>query len=167
MPENLVVMGRVIGAHGVKGQLKVQPFSESPDALCNYPKWWIGKPGKWQQVDVLDATVHGLTVVARLAGIEDRDAAALLRHSEVAVPREALPATESDEYYWADLIGFSVMNEQEVMLGQVAGHLSTGAHDVMRVVDGETERLLPFVGAVIRKVDVAQRCIRVDWGADW
>jgi 16S rRNA processing protein RimM len=167
VPEDLVVMGRVVGPYGVKGWLKVQPYTEYPENLCDYANWWIGGAGQWQEQAVLESAVHGATVVAKVSGIETREAAALLKGSEVAVPRTELPATGENEYYWADLIGLEVVNEQEEVLGKVAGHLSTGAHDVMRVVDGETERLLPFVDAVIRKVDMQARRIRVDWGADW
>ena len=167
VPEDLVVMGRVVGPYGVKGWVKIQPFTEHPENLCDYPMWWIGKSGQWQEQEILEAAVHGQTVVAQVSGVDSREAAALLKGSEIAVPRAALPATDENEYYWADLIGLEVVNEQEEVLGKVAGHLSTGAHDVMRVVDGETERLLPFVDAVIRNVDMKARRIRVDWGADW
>ena len=166
-PADLVVMGRVVGPYGIKGWLKIQPFSESLEALCGYSTWWVTKAGQTREIAVLQAKVHGATVIAQVEGLENPEAAALLKGAEVAVSRELLPATQAGEYYWSDLMGLEVVNEQEEMLGRVAGHLSTGAHDVMRVVDGKTERLLPFVEAVIRKVDLAARRIRVDWGADW
>lgn len=156
-------MGRVTGPYGVKGWIKIQPYTEDLEGLCEYKTWWVGG----QERAVLEAAVHGATVIAQISGVENREEAALLKGSEIAIPRNALPAIAADEFYWADLIGLEVVNEQEEVLGKVAGHLSTGAHDVMRVVDGETERLLPFVEAVVRKVDMAARRIRVDWGADW
>jgi 16S rRNA processing protein RimM len=111
--------------------------------------------------------VHGATVVARLAGCDDRDAAARLRGAELAVPREALPAAAPGEYYWADLVGLDVVNAGGESLGKVQELFSTGANDVMRVGEGKGERLLPFVGTVVRNVDLAARRIEVEWGLDW
>ncbi|MDR2614033.1 MAG: ribosome maturation factor RimM, partial [Candidatus Accumulibacter sp.] len=82
-------------------------------------------------------------------------------------PREELPATEAGEYYWDDLVGLEVVNAQERPLGRVAGLIGTAANDVLRVESGEGERLLPFVDAVVREVDVPAGRIRVDWEADW
>ncbi|HKO88377.1 MAG TPA: ribosome maturation factor RimM [Burkholderiales bacterium] len=163
MSEDFVVLGRVTGPYGVKGWIKIQPYTEDVERLCEYKAWWVGG----QQKAVMEAAVHSASVIAQVAGVESREAAAALKGAEIAVPREALPEVSEDEFYWADLIGLEVVNEQEEVLGKVAGHMSNGAHDVMRVMDGETERLLPFVDAVIRKVDMAARRIRVDWGADW
>ena len=107
-------------------------------------------------------------LVATLAGILDRDASEALRGMLVGAPRAELPATESGEYYWGDLLGLDVVNVQGQSLGQVAGLIGTAANDVLRVDDGEgRERLLPFVDAVIRDVDVPGRRILVDWEADW
>lgn len=163
MSEELVVMGRVTGPYGVQGWIKLQPYTEDPEALCDYKSWWIGG----QEKQVLEAAVHGASVIAQIAGLENREAAALLKGSEIAVPRNALPETAAGEFYWTDLIGLEVVNEQQEVLGKVAGHLSNSAHDVMRVADGGKERLLPFVEAVIREVDMKAGRIRVDWNADW
>lgn len=163
----MVVMGRVVGAYGVKGWIKVQSYTESIENLCDYESWWIGRTGEWMEREVLDVAVHGTTVVAQLAGLDDREAAALLKGSEVAVPRGALPPVEEDEHYWADLVGLDVVNTQGVVLGKLAGHYSNGAHDVMRVEHEDAERLIPYVDAVVQEVDLAGRRIVVDWGVDW
>jgi 16S rRNA processing protein RimM len=114
----------------------------------------------------VQARVHGAAVVAQLLGCEDRDAATALRGNEVAVLRAALPATEENEFYWTDLFGLKVVNVLGQDLGVVARIFETGANDVL-VVQGERERLIPFVAAVIQKVDLASGIIRVDWGADY
>jgi 16S rRNA processing protein RimM len=86
----------------------------------------------------------------------------------VGAPREALPETEEDEYYWADLIGLEVVNAAGEQLGKVAGLIETGASDVLRVVaDDGSERLLPFVAAVVVVVEKEAGLIRVEWGSDW
>ncbi|MFO7189891.1 MAG: ribosome maturation factor RimM [Pseudomonadota bacterium] len=163
----MVVMGRVAGAYGVRGWIKVQPYTESVQNLAEYGRWWIGSAGNWQEWKVLQAKVHGATVLAKLEGLDVRETAALLKGREVAVPREAMPPTAEDEHYWTDLIGLEVVNLQGEVLGKVAGHFSNGAHDIMRVARDEAEQLIPYVGAVIREVDLPGRRIVVDWGADW
>jgi len=165
--DDMVVMGRVVGAYGVKGWIKVQPYTESIENLCDYESWWIGRAGEWVEREVLDAAVHGATVLAQLEGLADREAAALLKGSEIAVPRAALPPPEENEHYWADLIGLAVVNVQGEALGRVAGHVHNGAHDVMRVEHDGGERLIPYVEAIVQEVDLAGRRIVVDWGVDW
>ena len=90
------------------------------------------------------------SLVARFEGCEERNAAQALKGSEVALERAALPQNAKDEYYWADLVGLEVVNMRGEELGRVAGLFDNGAHAVMRVVAGETERLLPFVEQVVR-----------------
>lgn len=160
-------MGRVAAPFGVKGWVKIVPFTESPAALARYRRFWVGRQGEWREVAVEEAAVHGAVVVARLAGCDDRDAAVRLRGGELAVPREALPAAAPGEYYWADLVGLDVVNASGESLGKVQELFSTGANDVMRVGEGKGERLLPFVATVVRNVDLAARRIEVEWGLDW
>ena len=160
-------MGRVVAPYGVKGWIKVAPFSAAPDALTRFPRWRIDGPDGWQEAEVAEATVHGANVIARLAGYGDRDSAAKLRGREVGVGREALPAAGQNEYYWADLVGLKVVNGAGEPLGTVTALFSNGAHDVMRVDAEVGERLVPFVAAVVRSVDLAARRIEVDWGLDW
>ena len=159
-------MGRIGAPFGVKGWIKVQPNTAATSNLLAYGTWWIGSADDWQECAVEDAKVQGGAVIARLAGCEDRDAAALLRGKAVAVPRAALAPAKSGEYYWVDLIGLAVVNDGAQELGRVVGMMQTGANDVM-VVQGERERLIPFVATVIREVDLAGGTVRVDWDADY
>jgi 16S rRNA processing protein RimM len=166
-PRNLLVIGRVAAPFGVKGWVKITPFTASPTALARYRRLWVGRQGEWHEVAVEEATLHGASVVARLGGCVDRDAAARLKGAELAVARAALPAAAPGEFYWADLVGLDVVNTSGEPLGKVQGLFSTGANDVMRIGEGKGERLLPFVAAVVRKVDLAARRIEVEWGLDW
>lgn len=160
-------MGRVLAPHGVKGWIKVAPFTAAPDALTRFRHWRIGGPDGWAEAKVAEAAVHGANVIARLAGYADRDRAARLRGRAIGVGREALPATAQDEFYWTDLVGLAVVNGAGEPLGTVTALFSNGAHDVMRLGAGKGERLVPFVPAVVRGVDLAARRIEVDWGLDW
>src|SRR6266705_2783436 len=116
----MMVIGRIAGAFGVKGWVKVQTFTQSVDTLIGFPTWWLAEAAGWRQTTVEDAAVHGRAVIAKLSGVNDRDAAAQLRGHEVAVPRDQLPASGAGEYYWADLIGIAVSTVQGVPLGRVA-----------------------------------------------
>jgi 16S rRNA processing protein RimM len=162
----MVVMARVAGPFGVKGWVKLQVFTERVDGLLDYPVWWIGQDGGWEPVEVEQGAAHGAALVARLKGIDDREQAAVLRGREVAVPRAELPRNEEGEYYWTDLEGLRVGNLQGEALGMVTGLLETGASQVL-VVQSERERLIPFVSAVVKSVDLARGELVVDWGADF
>ncbi|MDP1674367.1 MAG: ribosome maturation factor RimM [Burkholderiales bacterium] len=166
LPERLVAMGRVIAPYGVKGWVKVQPFTQQPQSLLDYHEWQLQK-GDASQAWAVDAVrVHGSAVVAKLQGIDDRDQAAMLSGMQVAVSRNEFPELVTGEYYWADLVGLTVWNEAGIALGRVARVFETGANDVL-VVEGARERLLPFIGPVVRQVDVAGGRIVVDWDADY
>jgi 16S rRNA processing protein RimM len=162
----MVVMARVAGPFAVKGWVKLQVYTERVDGLLDYPVWWIGGDGSWAPAEVEDGAAHGAALVAKLKGIDDREAAAALSGREVAVPRSALPGSEEGEYYWADLEGLRVSNLDGQPLGVVSELLETGANHVL-VVHGERERLIPFVGAVVKSVDLARGELVVDWGADF
>jgi 16S rRNA processing protein RimM len=162
----MVVLGRVSAPHGIKGWVKVQPFTQEIEGLLDYPVWWLGRNGTWQQLKVAEAAVHGANVVARLEGCDDRESAAVLKGREVAVPRTELPAPGEGEFYWSDLIGAAVVNRKDESLGQVVRLLDTGANQVM-VVEGERERLIPFIAGVILEVDIAASRVTVDWERDY
>lgn len=133
------------------------------------PVWWVGqKDGSWHETALKGLRSHGDGVVVLLDGVADRSSAEALRGALVGAPREALPATGRNEFYWADLLGLDVVNTAGEQLGRVAGLIETGANDVLRVVAADgVERLLPFVDAVVVAVDRAAGCIRVEWGSDW
>lgn len=155
-------MGRVAGSYGVRGWVKVAPETGSAEGLAGAKEWWIGADA----YEVSGARTHGATVVGKLAGIETREQALALKGQAVAVRREALPEPEEGRYYLADLVGLEVRNEQGEALGVVTRTYSNGAHDVIEVAGNRT-RLIPWVAAVVKEVDLSKRQIHVEWGADW
>lgn len=166
----MVVLGRIVAPYGVKGWVKVHPFGDDPAAWSRMRGWWLGKEPEgdaWQPHDLAGLRLHGKGLVAKFKGIDDRSAAEQLDGLYVAAPREALPQNAQDEYYWADLVGLAVVNEANEPLGTVATLIEASAGQVLVVRDGEVERLLPFVAAVVKDVDTAARRIRVSWGKDW
>lgn len=175
-----MVMGRIVAPYGVLGWLKVQPDTEVLDNLLDYPDWWLGhedgliKSGStknsWQKYEVESAKVHVNTLLVKLRGINDRDAALAVRSKKIAVPREQLPEPGDDEYYWSDLIGLKVTNQQQVVFGSITDVFETGANDVIVVKEiGKTgqERLLPFIDQVILEVDMKAKTMLVDWDAEF
>ena len=144
-------MGRIAAPFGVKGWVKIQPNTAAVRGLLDYREWWVGSDADWRECAVAEARAQNRALVAKLEGCDSRDAAAKLRGASIAVPRAALPAAGSGEYYWADLIGLKVVNAVGQDFGVVAGMLQTGANDVL-VVEGGRERLIPFIAAVIREV---------------
>lgn len=158
----MVVMGQVSAPFGIKGWVKVHAHTEAKENLLDYRVWWLGKEGGWRELKVLESGVHGVAVIARLEGCDDRSAALGLKGLQIAVPRSHLPRCAKDEFYQADLIGLEVVNLQNENLGEVAGILETGANNVLKV-KGKAECLIPFIARVIVKVDLANHRILVDW----
>ncbi|MCA1978389.1 MAG: ribosome maturation factor RimM [Thiobacillus sp.] len=159
-------MGRVAAPFGVKGWVKLQPFSEDPGALMDFESWRIGRGEQQRHYTVEAVQDHGNALVAKLEGVDDRDAAYALRGQEISVAREALPPPEENAFYWSDLVGLTVVNLQGVELGKVDSLMETGAHDVL-VVKGRRVTLIPFVAAIVGEVDLTRGTIVADWGEDW
>lgn len=165
--ENMVIMGRVVAPYGVLGWLKIHPDTEMLDGLLDYPTWWLGRAPHWVSRAVEAAKVHNAFLLVKLEGVNDRDAAFACKGMSVAVPREALPEPQENEFYWSDLIGLQVTNLQGVDFGHVQRVFETGANDVVVVKKDKKERLLPFVDQVIKEVNLKQGVLVVDWLEAW
>ena len=159
-PEPLIELGRVAGAYGIRGWVKV---AGEHAALAAVEKWWVDGVGRC----VEKTKPHSGWLLAKIPGIETREQALALKGRSVSAPRRALPQPAQGIYYWADLVGLEVVNAQGLVLGIVKGMLSGGAHDVMELSGEKRQRLLPWVPAVVKRVDLEGRRIEVDWGADW
>ncbi|MDD4914372.1 MAG: ribosome maturation factor RimM [Methylococcales bacterium] len=160
--------GQISGVFGIKGWIKVFSFTHPRENILRYSPWFLKKDNLIREVKVLDGQRHGNTVVVELEGIADRDAATALMGSEILIRRQQLPETGPDEYYWHDLIGLNVETESGVRLGIVDHLLETGANDVLVVIDGETERLIPFLQKqTVLKIDLSGQLIIVDWDPDF
>ncbi len=161
-----VILGRVSGLFGVKGWFKVHSYTEPREAILDYRNWLLEDSGDWRSASLEEGKKHGKTVIARLEGMTDRDAAAGYIGAEIGVAREELPGLESGEYYWADLEGMQVVHKDGRVLGKVSYLLATGANDVL-VVKGDREILVPFItNDVVEDVDFATGVISVDWEWD-
>lgn len=158
-----VTMGRVSGVYGVRGWLRVRSDCEPMEQLLEYSPWQLNTATGWRSHVLEDGKVHGSGLLAKLAGIDDRERARDLVGTDIAVDRSQLPALAQDEYYWNDLIGLGVVTRDGEQLGRVSGLMQTGTNDVL-VVSGERERLIPFIREqVVLAVDAEAGCIEVDW----
>lgn len=171
LPADLLVVGYVAGAYGIKGWVRIRPYSDDPAALLQSRTWWIDKP-TWRDVDMLEAKNHSGDVVAKLMGVADRDAAERLKGATVHIRRAHFPALSDDEFYWVDLVGLVVENLDGVVLGTVSGLMENGAHPILRVgaaasAENRDERLIPFVDQFVKSVDMEAKKIVVDWGVDY
>jgi len=177
-----VILGRITGVYGVKGWVKIFSYTDPMESIVDYSPWFIRaenrKNSPWTRVKLKAGKRHAKTVVAKLENCNDRDQAMAYVGTEIAIELQQLEALkEKNEFYWRDLIGLRVINQQDIELGMVKSLMETGANDVLVVVsevDGtgtkiETrERLIPWTMDIsIIKVDIEQGVITVDWDADF
>ncbi|MDJ0740345.1 MAG: ribosome maturation factor RimM [Gammaproteobacteria bacterium] len=166
--ERFVTLGRVSGAHGIQGWIKVHSETSPRDNIVRYSPWYLSRGGRRERWQVDGGRLQGKAVIAKLGGCDDRDRAEALAGAEISVPRSALPATrEEGEYYWADLVGLTVTTVDGVELGRIDRLFETGSNDVI-VVHGDRERLVPYIWRqVVRDVDLENGVMIVDWDADF
>lgn len=166
--DRLILIGRIVGLHGVAGDVKIESFTEPRMQIFRYQPWMLVSASGNREIKGCRGREQGKGIVASIAEINDRDQAAGLVGSEIKVLRSALPAPKPGEYYWADLEGLEVENVEGIALGRISHLLATGANDVMVVKDGDRERLVPFVvGQYVKQVDFGAGRITVDWDPDF
>ncbi|GLQ90347.1 ribosome maturation factor RimM [Dyella flagellata] len=163
-----VLVGRIVGLHGVQGWVKLESWTEPRAQIFKYQPWQLTAPGGETEVKAVIGRPQGKGLIAKLPGVDDRDGAAALVGQDIYVARELLPPPGKDEYYWVDLEGLEVVTTEGVALGRVSHVFATGANDVVVVRDGERERLVPFVqGVYVRSVDLSGGRMVVDWDPEF
>ena len=167
MTDRQIIVGRITGVHGVKGWVKLHSHTMPIDNLLRYRPWHILLDGNEQQISPVEGRMQGKSLVARFAGVDDRDQAMRWVGAEIRVDRAQLPPPKKGEVYWVDLEGLQVRTVEGVLLGSVDHLFSTPASDVM-VVKGERERLIPYVmDAFVKSVDLESGNIVVDWDPEF
>ena len=165
---SLIVIGKIVGVHGIKGWLKILSFTRPRQNIFDYGPWLVKQSEEWQEIQLLEGKPQGKGLVASLEGITDRDEAMALVSSEIAIDRDQLPEPKEGEFYWHDLINMQVINQQNEVLGVVKELLETGANDVLVVGADKQRYLIPYVKDVyIKDVDTEQGVIQVDWQSDY
>lgn len=165
-----IPVGKISGVFGIKGWVKVFSFTDPRENILEYKPLYVHRHGDWIPIGVNGGQLQGKAVVMSLEKVTDRNQAMTLIGSELAIKRSQLLETDDDEFYWADLVGLTVINAENEKLGIVDHLIETGANDVL-VVNGtepDTEYLIPFVlDRTILKVDLENKQIQVDWQADY
>jgi 16S rRNA processing protein RimM len=163
----MVVVGRIAGMYGVRGWVKVFSHTDPRENILQYKPWYLYRDGQWQEVELAEGRRQGKGVVAHIASCDDREQARQLVNTDIAIRRDQLPEVGADEFYWTDLIGLQVKNQNDLVLGKVDHLMETGANDVL-VVRNDREYLIPFVlDDVIIDIDLEKGVIRVDWDPDY
>lgn len=166
MASEPIVIGRISGAFGVAGRVKVQAYTRDRDGVLVYDQWLIGQNGRWLPYELEAGRIQGKSVVAKLAACDTRDDAERLVGAQIGVMPHQLDPLEEGDYYWYQLLGLEVHSLTGDCLGTVDRLMETGANDVL-VVSGDRERLIPYIESVVKRVDLEERRITVDWESDY
>ena len=163
-----IVIGRLGGAYGVRGWMKVSSYTRPKENIFSYSPWLLRIGERWQQVSVDDKQQRGDRLTVKLSGVESPEQARELLHSDIAIFREQLPPLAAGEYYWFDLVGLQVFNQDDVRLGEVSNIVETGANDLLVVKDANKRRdLIPLVNyGYVMQVDLNAGTMQVDWYID-
>jgi len=171
--QDLIEVGTVIEAYGIRGALKIRPFSDDPVALLSAKEIWLineRAPEKNRDFQVFRAKEHSGTVILELVGLTDREVALSYKSNTFAVSRSKFPKLQDNEYYWADLMGAQVHNLQQDYHGVIQELVDNGAQTVLVIQDDQEKKyLIPFVGVFIIDVDLESdiKKVVVDWQKDW
>jgi len=170
--EDLIVIGKIVSVHGVRGDVKIYSFTDPIDNLLEYRRWTLRRGDEVKQVELVKGRLQGKILVATLKGLTEREEARTYADFEICIPRSELPQLTGDDYYWYQLQGLTIINQLEQVLGRVDHLLETGANDVMVVkpFDGsldDRERLLPYTDQCVLKIDLEAGEMRVEWDADF
>jgi 16S rRNA processing protein RimM len=158
--------------HGVRGEVKVYSFTDPIDNLLDYRHWTLRRKGEMRQAELVTGRLHGKVLVATLKGLNDREEARLLAEFEICIPRSQLPQLTDGEYYWYQLEGLRVINQDGQLLGRIDHLLETGSNDVMAIKPcagslDDRERLLPYTEQCVLGIDMAAGEMQVNWDADF
>ncbi|MFH4354619.1 MAG: ribosome maturation factor RimM [Neisseriaceae bacterium] len=166
-PSDLVEMGFLKRAVGLKGWLEVKASTQTPNSLSDYPLWFVGnKDSGFRCLELEDSCLQKDQLRVKFREINNRTNAEALRGLSVAVSRAAFSPTSEGEFYWCDLIGLEVFNQHQYRLGTVDSLMQTGANDVLVVRSAAGKQILiPFVDLYVQEVELVKKRINVTW--DW
>lgn len=161
-----VEVGRVVGAHGVHGAMKVEPWTDPAESVLAQVDQWrlVARDGAVVDLVVDSLQVRPDALIARFEPARTREAIQAWKGATLSVRRSVFPPLDDDEYYWSDLVGCKVFDLAGRELGTVTAVLDLGADPLLQVGSG---LLVPFIETYVQSVDTAGRRIVVDWSEDW
>jgi 16S rRNA processing protein RimM len=159
-----VKVGKIGSTYGVQGWLKIQSYTEFGASILDYRPWYLtGAPHERILIEVEDGRIHGNGIIAKFAGINTPEDARLLTGKIIEIDRSQLPVLPKNEFYWSDLEGLTVIDQNGGVLGKVSYLMATGSNDVL-VIKGDKEHAIPYLpGSVVMSVDLDKREIHVNW----
>jgi 16S rRNA processing protein RimM len=160
-------LGRISGLFGVRGWVKVFSETSPREQILHYDPWILRQQGGERVCRVKQGRRQGKSVVVQLEGYADRTTAEALLGAEIYILPGQREPLDHDEYYWSDLIGCQVSNQQQELLGEVDHLLETGANDVLVVKRHNRQQLIPFTDPWIVSIDIENQSIVVDWESDF
>jgi 16S rRNA processing protein RimM len=159
--EELLAVGRVARAHGIRGRILLVPYNSGSDSLTRVAELWLGAgAGEPTRYEVMRAERVSQGYLIALRGVDDRDTASELRGREAFVHRSALPVPEDGEIYAADLIGFCVVDASGTERGRVIDLETAGLQELLRVRGPQRDSLVPL--ALVQEIDEVARRIVVE-----
>lgn len=170
---NRLLMGIIGGAHGIKGEVRITPYTQDPEAIAAYGPLETDRPGL--TVTIASLRVQKTVVIARLKGVADRNAAELLNGVSLFVDRSRLPDTEDeDDFYHADLLGLQARLEDGTVIGTVTAIPNFNAGDLIEIRNGQSgdTYLYPFTKAVVPTIHIEQGFLTIvvptetEWGEE-
>ena len=166
---NIQIVGKIKGAHGLKGFVRVMSYMDPPVNLKNYNSGYISKDEglSWGSPLKLDLRSNNKGFLGVLEGVTNRDEALSLTGVLVGVDRKAFGTLEEGEFYWSDLLGSVVKNQEGFQFGILKRFIETGSNDVMEIEGKETNLLIPFSSKYLKCIDAEKRVISVDWEKEW
>ena len=169
---SLMKIGQLKKPYGIKGWLWVFSDTDDRTAIFAMQPWYMKTANGMKPLTVKAWREQGTGIVAQFEQVPDRNVAETMNGVTLWVEQDVLPETSEDEYYWSDLIGVQVFNEQDEYLGDIAEMFETGAHDIMRVsatsdsLDDE-ERLIPWHKQTVLTVDMTAKRVIAAWPSDY
>jgi 16S rRNA processing protein RimM len=161
--KDLVLIGKIVGAHGLGGTSKIQSYAESLEIFESGTTLLVRRPGGVEnryEIDWIKA--HSRGALLALKEVAGRDQAKSLIGSELYVDKATLPKLEAGTYYWFDLIGMSVFTADDRYIGRLDSIIETGANDVYVVKNADKEILIPALESVVCSIDIESKIMRVE-----
>lgn len=163
MPAERLVVGRIVKPHGIRGELLIEPLTESNDRFAAGAVVWVGDPGgTTRRATVATVRPSRDWLIISLRGVGDRTEAERLRGALISIPAGVARPLEAGRYYPHEIEGFDVVDEKGVALGTLTGVLENPANDVWVVRSGDRDVLVPAVNSIVRSVDTEKRIIIVN-----
>ncbi len=159
-----IIIGRISGVYGVKGWVKINSYTRPKKNILDYLPWLVKLNDVWQEIGTEKPQWKDQTLLVKISSVDTPETARKFTCCDLAVMRERLPPLGRKQYYWYDLIGLEVLNQEGVSLGKIKTLIETGANDVLVINDDKDKILIPFIkGVYIKDVDLQAGFVKVEW----